>query len=188
MDVGGGTTDIAVINDGGVQGTKMFGIGGRAYTRAIERELGIEFDEAEQLKTNLKDSSLNEKQAEEVKLALSKTLKVWTHGVELALSEFTNVDNLPQRILLCGGGASLAMIPANLEKTKWYKDLPFTKQPIIQHVNPSQVVDISDATGQVNDHTFITALGLVRVGIDTLQQNSDNQDSIKSKIDRMLKV
>ena len=32
MDVGGGTTDIAVINEGGVQGTKMFGIGGRAYT------------------------------------------------------------------------------------------------------------------------------------------------------------
>jgi cell division protein FtsA len=30
MDIGGGTTDIAVINDGGVQGTKMFGIGGRA--------------------------------------------------------------------------------------------------------------------------------------------------------------
>src|SRR5690606_618501 len=39
MDVGGGTTDIAVINEGGVQGTKMFGIGGRAYTRAIERDL-----------------------------------------------------------------------------------------------------------------------------------------------------
>ena len=26
MDIGGGTTDIAVVNEGGVQGTKMFGI------------------------------------------------------------------------------------------------------------------------------------------------------------------
>ncbi len=42
MDVGGGTTDIAVINDGGVQGTKMFGIGGRAYTRAVERDEAAE--------------------------------------------------------------------------------------------------------------------------------------------------
>ena len=33
--------DIAVINDGGVQGTKMFGIGGRAYTRGIERDMGV---------------------------------------------------------------------------------------------------------------------------------------------------
>ena len=29
MDIGGGTTDIAVVDDGGVEGTKMFGIGGR---------------------------------------------------------------------------------------------------------------------------------------------------------------
>jgi cell division protein FtsA len=47
MDVGGGTTDIAVINEGGVQGTKMFGIGGRAYTRAIERDLGVDYDISE---------------------------------------------------------------------------------------------------------------------------------------------
>ncbi|HEY9712288.1 MAG TPA: cell division FtsA domain-containing protein, partial [Chroococcales cyanobacterium] len=53
MDVGGGTTDIAVINDGGVQGTKMFGIGGRAYTRSVERELNVEFDQAEELKLGL---------------------------------------------------------------------------------------------------------------------------------------
>ena len=46
MDVGGGTTDIAVVNDGGVQGTKMFGIGGRAFTRAVERDLGVDFDQA----------------------------------------------------------------------------------------------------------------------------------------------
>src|SRR6201986_5526757 len=53
MDVGGGTTDIAVVNEGGVEGTKMFGIGGRAFTRAVERDLGVEFDLAEKLKVGL---------------------------------------------------------------------------------------------------------------------------------------
>src|SRR6266567_6272369 len=53
MDVGGGTTDIAVVNDGGVQGTKMFGIGGRAFTRSIERELNVTFLQAEDLKLAL---------------------------------------------------------------------------------------------------------------------------------------
>ena len=38
-DVGGGTTDIAVVNDGGVEGTRMFGIGGRSFTRTIMNEL-----------------------------------------------------------------------------------------------------------------------------------------------------
>lgn len=47
MDVGGGTTDIAVVNEGGVQGTKMFGIGGRAFTRSIERDLGTDYEHAE---------------------------------------------------------------------------------------------------------------------------------------------
>ena len=98
------------------------------------------------------------------------------------------MDNLPQRVLLCGGGSSLSLIPARLSKTKWYKDLPFTKQPIIQHINPDQVVGITDSTGKVNDHTYITALGLVRVGIDSLQQGNNDQDSIKARIDRMLKV
>ena len=188
MDVGGGTTDIAVINDGGVQGTKMFGIGGRAFTRSVERELGVEFGEAEELKTGLTTHQTSGDKAKEVQQALVKTLGVWTHGVELALSEFDNVDNLPQRVLLCGGGSSLSLIPARLSKTKWYKDLPFTKQPIIQHINPDQVVGITDSTGKVNDHTYITALGLVRVGIDSLQQGNNDQDSIKARIDRMLKV
>src|SRR5690606_40721317 len=58
MDVGGGTTDIAVVNDGGVQGTKMFGIGGRAFTRSVEREMDVEFDKAESLKLSLSDDNL----------------------------------------------------------------------------------------------------------------------------------
>ncbi|MCA9342772.1 ethanolamine ammonia-lyase reactivating factor EutA [Candidatus Saccharibacteria bacterium] len=184
MDVGGGTTDIAVINDGGVQGTKMFGIGGRAYTRAIERDLGIEFDKAEDLKT----SKEKQDQQDEINQALKKTLSVWSHGVELALSEFDQLDHLPARVLLCGGGSSLKIIPDRLKNTKWYKELPFTKQPTIQHIQPSQVVGIEDKTGVVNDHTYITALGLVRVGIDTLGQGNDSEGSIRSKIDRMLKV
>ncbi len=188
MDVGGGTTDIAVINDGGVQGTQMFGIGGRAYTRSIERELGVDFDRAEGLKMGLTTKETTGDKAKEVQAALLKTLSVWTHGVELALSEFDAIDNLPNRILLCGGGSSLAMIPTRLTKTKWYTNLPFTKQPVIQHIKPGEVVGITDATGKITDHTYITAMGLVRVGIDTLQQGNQDNGSIRAKIDRMLKV
>src|SRR6201986_5211632 len=60
MDVGGGTTDIAVVNDGGVQGTKMFGIGGRAYTRSVERDLGVSFEQAEKLKLALAGDQLSD--------------------------------------------------------------------------------------------------------------------------------
>ncbi len=187
MDVGGGTTDIAVINDGGVQGTKMFGIGGRAFTRSIERDLGVEFQQAEQLKLAMTNHTLSEQREKVVAASLNKTLDVWTSGVELALSEFTKLDNLPHKVYLCGGGSSLDMLMDRLESTDWYRDLPFTRKPVIQHIHPDQVVGITDTTGDVTDHTFITAMGLLRVGLDTMQY-AGSGDSIREKLDRMLKT
>lgn len=188
MDVGGGTTDIAVINDGGVQGTKMFGIGGRAYTRSIERTLGVEFDLAEKLKVALGEGKVVAKQRPAVEQSLKKTLDVWINGVELALGEFPKLDHLPHRILLCGGGSSLDMLMDRLHDSDWYTKLPFTRKPTVQHIKPEEVVGITDLTGSVSDHTFITAMGLLRVGLDTVQYNGTGGNSVKDKIDRILHV
>ncbi len=190
MDVGGGTTDIAVINDGGVQGTKMFGIGGRAFTRAISRDLGVEFEKAEELKLGLSDNKVPRSKVPAIELAIGKTLDVWLSGIELALAEFTNLDHLPHKLLLCGGGASLDMLVNELIDKRWYSELPFTHRPQIHHIEPRQVVGIVDKTGDVADHTFITAMGLLRVGLDTLSQQADgtNEGSIRERLNRMLKV
>jgi cell division protein FtsA len=185
MDVGGGTTDIAVINDGGVQGTKMFGIGGRAYTHAVERDLSVDFKQAEDMKIGLSDNKLPAQQRPAVEKALGKTADVWIGGIELALSEFTKLDHLPHRMFLCGGGSSLDLLMDRLE-TDWYKQLPFTRKPTVHHIRPDQVTDIRDLTGDVTDHTFITAMGLLRVGMDTMQFSSSS--SIRDKIDKMLSV
>ena len=186
-DVGGGTTDIAVVNDGGVEGTKMFGIGGRSFTKTIADELSIPYDQAEKLKVNIEDSKIKATVKKDVAVAVDKTLEVWLAGVELALSEFDAVDQLPPRILLCGGGASLSQLVAALEKRDWYSELPFTKRPTVQRIRPDQVVGITDKTGEVNDHTFITAMGLLRVGYDTIIGAGDTQ-SVRSKINRILRI
>jgi cell division protein FtsA len=190
MDVGGGTTDIAVINDGGVQGTKMFGIGGRAYTRSLERDLGISFVQAEEIKLGLSSQKVPASKVPIVEQSLRKTLDVWTSGVELALAEFTALDHLPRRIYLCGGGSSLDMLMRQLESSDWYTDLPFTRKPVVQHIKPGNVVGMKDTTNTVTDHTFITAMGLLRVGLDTLQQETTQSmnGSFRQKIDKILKV
>lgn len=190
MDVGGGTTDIAVLHDGGVQGTKMFGIGGRAFTRSIERELAIPFKAAEELKLALSSHNLPAAKETSIKRALDKTLGVWTSGIELALGEFTNVEQLPPQILLCGGGSSLDMLMDRLEISNWYKELPFSRKPVVQHIEPTEVIGVVDQTGEVNDHTFITAMGLLRVGLDTVQMQDGSQPtgSIKERMNRMLQI
>jgi cell division protein FtsA len=189
MDVGGGTTDIAIVNEGGVEGTKMFGVAGRAFTHSVERDLDISFPKAERLKIGLSEGKVSENQHKPVEKALEKTLGVWISGVELALAEFDKLDHLPHRLLLCGGGSSLQMLMDQLEQGDWYKQLPFTKKPAVQHIQPDQVVGISDTTGDVTDHTFITAMGLLRVGMDTINSGGvDNQVTMKDKLNRLLKI
>jgi len=186
-DVGGGTTDIAVVDDGGVEGTKMFGIGGRSFTRTIANELNIPYDDAEKLKVNIESEKIKPNVVQDVNEAIDKTLEVWISGVELALSEFDSADHLPNRILLCGGGSSLTRLVDALQKQDWHKDLPFTKKPVVHHIHPSEVVGITDLTGLVTDHTFITAMGLLRVGYDTIVGSNEN-DTIKEKLNRILRI
>lgn len=189
MDVGGGTTDLAVVNEGGVEGTKMFGIGGRAFTRAIARELDVDFAQAETLKLNLGGEKVAKASSERADKALQKTLDVWISGVGLALTEFAALDHLPNRILLCGGGSSLQKLVERLQQSDWYRNLAFTKKPTIHHIDPDEVVGITDATGQITDHTLVTAMGLLRVGMDTLNTNGSMQAvSMKEKINKMLRV
>jgi cell division protein FtsA len=186
-DVGGGTTDIAVVNDGGVEGTKMFGIGGRSFTRTIASEMDLTYKDAEKLKVNLGHEQIKAAVKKQAESAIDKTVEVWLAGVELALSEFDSVDHLPNRILLCGGGSSLTQLVEALETKEWYKELPFTKRPTVHHISPREVIGIEDTTGDVKDHTFITAMGLLRVGYDTMMGSTDD-GSIKEKLNRILRI
>lgn len=186
-DIGGGTTDIAVVNDGGVEGTKMFGIGGRSFTRTIATEMDLGYTDAEKLKVNVENSQIKPSVKKQVEAAVDKTLDVWLAGVELALSEFDSVDHLPNRILLCGGGASLKQLTDALSERNWWKELPFTKKPTVHHISPHDVIGVVDTTGAASDHTFITAMGLLRVGYDTMIGSTES-DTIKEKLNRILRI
>ena len=150
-DVGGGTTDIAVVNDGGVEGTKMFGIGGRSFTNTIANDLSLPYREAEKLKVNIESETIKPNVKEELEASIDKTLDVWLAGVELALSEFDSVDHLPNRILLCGGGASLARLVERLSSDDWYKNLPFTKRPSVHYIKPTEAIGIENKTDSALD-------------------------------------
>lgn len=187
-DIGGGSTDIAVVNDGGVEGTQMFGVAGRSFTKTIADDLGIGREAAEKLKVNLDDPKIKPSVKESIGESIDKTLDVWISGVQLALSEFDAVDHLPNRFLLCGGGSSLKPLTECLEESKWYRGLPFTRRPIIKHIEPADVVGIEDQTGDVVDHTFITAMGLLRVGYDTMEVANEDTTGLRNKLNRILRI
>ena len=186
IDIGGGTTDIAVVEDCGVEGTKMFSIGGRSFTHQIAERLGLSFDDAEKLKLLADNPNMKPEIRKKFDQAIARNLDVWQAGVELALEEFDQVETMPGQILLCGGGASLPDIPEVLATGDWFKDLPFSRRPIVSLIESDEIAGIVNETDRELDHTFVTAMGLLRVGIDTLIGTS-NDTSLKAKLARLLK-
>ena len=83
---------------------------------------------AEKLKLNLSNEKLKSSIAKQAIDAIDNTLDVWISGVELALSDFEELDYLPNKILLCGGGSSLESLVDRLENDDWWKELPFNKK------------------------------------------------------------
>ncbi|MCL5410406.1 MAG: rod shape-determining protein [Patescibacteria group bacterium] len=168
VDIGGGTTDIAVVRNGGVEGTRMFAIGGRVFTKSIADMFDLPFNEAEKLKLDYSTGKLGEKTKthEKISQALKNDCEVWLAGVQIALEEFSNVDLLPSKILLCGGGSLLPDIKEYLETKSWIKQLPFAKQPKVDFVKPGNITHVKDETGKLNGSQDITPMGLANLAID----------------------
>ena len=211
MDIGGGTTDIAVVDDGGVEGTKMFGIGGRSFTHQIATRTGLDYDTAEAVKLQLGGVSLDQltlkhkeetvaeaekkneiqqilatpERAKKINTAISDNIEVWLGGVAVALEDFPLVEALPTRILLCGGGAGLASLQEALATSDWYTDLPFSRRPLVHLLDDVDIPGIENATTEDLDYSFITAFGLLRVAIDTLA-GTDEPAGLRAKLAKLL--
>jgi cell division protein FtsA len=166
IDIGGGTTDIALVNNGGVEGTKMFAIGGRSFTKRIAQVANTSFEKAEEMKIAYSTGKLGPRAKKVVEEAVNADIQVWLSGVELSLAEFERVDHLPAKILLCGGGTGLPQIVEALKGPKWYKTLPFARKPVVNHISPSEVTRVIDKTGKLTSFADITPMGLANLGLD----------------------
>lgn len=186
MDIGGGTTDVAIVDDGGVEGTKMFGIGGRSFTHQIAEALGVDYGTAEMYKLDPDSEDLNEMAREKMAGAIEKNLEVWMSGVQLALEDFELMEVLPNKILLCGGGAGLIELQELLATADWYQDLPFSRRPIVHLVDSSDLPGIINQSDVELDHSFVTAVGLLRVALDTLAGAPEEDTGVKAKISKVL--
>lgn len=166
IDIGGGTTDVAVVRNGGIEGTKMFALGGRAFTKRLAAVLNENFSEAERLKLAYAAGDLSDARADKIEKALADDGRVWLSGIELTLADFANLDLLPNRILLCGGGSGLPEITQLLKTKEWIKDLPFARQPSVHYLQPKDVERVVDETGNLKDPSDVTPMALANLAIE----------------------
>ena len=154
VDIGGGTTDVALVRGGGVSGTKMLALGGRAFTKGIVERLGVSFGEAERVKLAVEAADPTAADG------LLEDARIWRDGVELMIGELAGGDLLPNRVLLCGGGADLPQIATVLGEDGWWQRLPFSRRPTVRALAPQEVVGLRDATGRLTTGQDVTPLAL----------------------------
>jgi cell division protein FtsA len=163
IDIGGGTTDIAVVRHGGLEGTKMFALGGRAFTKRLAEELKVSFDEAEQIKLDYAWGKFSPTDTAKMSEFFTDDCRVWLSGVELSLAEFSANDLLPNRIFLCGGGSGLPGIKAALQSVEWTTHLPFAKPPQVGFLQPKDITRVADMTNTLINPQDITPMGLANL-------------------------
>ena len=166
IDIGGGTTDIAVVENGSIVATKIFALGGRNFTKRLATELNVSFQEAEKIKVAYSADKLETKSHNLVKKIFREDADVWLSGVILALLEIKNIDILPSQILLCGGGSHLPEIQDCIKQKSFADKLNFTKIPKVSILSPNRIERILDDTGQIKDQQDITPMALANVGLD----------------------
>lgn len=152
IDIGGGTTDVALVRGGGISGTKMLALGGRAFTKGLGDRLGLSFADAEAAKLSAAPG--------EVADALLTDARIWRDGVELMIGDLAGGELLPGRVLLCGGGADLPQIAAVLDEGGWWERLPFARRPKVRAMAPDEVMGLHDATDRVTTRQDVTPLAL----------------------------
>ena len=183
VDVGGGTTDVALVRQGGIEGTRMFALGGRAFTKSIADRLELPFPRAEALKVDYARGIAGDRQAS-VQEIVADDVAVWAAGVELVMEELAAGDLLPGRIYLCGGGSRLPEIRDALADAAFAAQLPFGRPPEVTILSPEHIDTVRDETRLLEDQQDVTPMGLAYQAIEL----GSSQNPLDASLRRVIKA
>ncbi|MFO7819612.1 MAG: cell division FtsA domain-containing protein [Halanaerobacter sp.] len=173
VDIGGGTTDIALVRNGGIEGTKMFSLAGRNFTKSLARNFNISLAEAEELKLRYSRGELKEAK-EQIQTILHNDIKLLAEGIEVALAKLANSEALPQKIYLCGGGSGLLNLKEGIRERELYEELPFFKKPELNLLTANDIKGIEDRVGLEDSTENVTpkSLALQAAMVQSSEKNN----------------
>jgi len=183
VDIGGGTTDIAVFYDDIIRHTAVIPFGGDVVTKDIKEGCSILQRQAELLKIQY-GSALGDLAKEEEVVSIPGisgrepkeiSFKSLAYIIQSRMEEILDAviyeiensgyfDRLSAGIVITGGGALLKHLPA-LVKFKTGMD--------VRVGYPSEHL-VNDSNSDVNDPMFATSVGLVLKGYEHIEKNKRN--------------
>jgi len=171
IDIGGGTTDIAVFADGSIKNTAVLGLGGHHLTNDIAVGLRTPFDEAERIKKKFGVASPRYLASDDIITVPSVggrrprevSRKILCDVVEPRVEEILSLarqeiaksgleDKIPSGVVLTGGASALAGMPELAEE--------IFEAPVRRGV-PTHIGGLQDV---VRSPMYSTGVGLVIFG------------------------
>jgi len=182
LDLGGGTTDIAVFFDGSIRHTSVIGLGGINVTRDIAAVLGIPIDEAEKLKlergdvfpplgdtTRIEVESMADGKVHKIDPAeLNEVIRARMEEIfEMVLRELKRVDclGLLAAGLVITGGSSQLRGAAMLAEEIFRKS--------VRTGVPKGLHGLAET---VHNPAYATGVGLIQYGMSHMDETGFNGD------------
>jgi len=161
VDVGAGTSDIAISKDGTIIAYGMVPLAGDEITEAITKNFLLDFSTAEYVKRNFEENPIlkvrnildkeKEIKSDDVLKTIEPIVDYMTKKVAEEILELNG--ERPQVVMIVGGGAKVSLFPKllayNLGMEEEYVSLKTAKS-----------LNIIDKTGKIVGSEFITPLGI----------------------------
>ena len=195
VDIGAGTTDIAVCRDGSVTGYTMATIAGDEITEAIMRTFLVDFQTAEEIKRNLRPGEdapytdilglENTASFEEIHAAIQEPMGRLAEAIAAQVTDLNG--GAPSALFLAGGGSKLDGLREKVavslgmdERRVAIAGNNFAKSAFADEINLNNpeyatppVIAVSAALGLLNDSYVISLNGetakLFRSGVLTIR-------------------
>ena len=143
VDIGGDSTDIAVVFSGGILATRTISVGGRTFTRRIANLLDWSFADAENKKLMYSDGKLSEEETHKVGGVIDETIEAWLSALSLVLLDIEGVKTFPSKLYLTGGASYMTGLDEMLEEEDWKKNIPMRQHLKVKRVMLNEVISVS---------------------------------------------
>ena len=191
IDIGGGTTDIALVRQGRIEGIKSLSLAGRAFSKRLAQSLHLDLEQAEELKIKHAHKNISQNVQRKIRDILKRDVKIWLNGVELVLEEFNQGETFPSSILLCGGGSLLPDIKNILQKEstkkEWLNKFSFNESPQTSFIKSKHINNIVDKTNTLEGSEIITPLALAGLALEIVSDEEKVMPPILRRVVRMMR-
>lgn len=182
IDIGGSSTEISLVRKGRLDDIRSISMGGSSFTKSISENLKIGFLEAENIKRIFAKDGVAKFAAKQIEAIITNDMKLFLRGIEMILSDLSQVSLLPPKIYMYGGGSSVPVISRTIKQPQWRAPLSFFEKPVLVILTPDHMGCSRDA---LKNEVFWTA-PFAQAG--TYLQELKRNDQISKNIRRSLRL